>query len=301
MSRQWIAAELTDGYEADASDCPDGADGKRRVYLQYIAGTDRSGGKILSGSSGYLGAFSFTVQKAFAADEGVKLTWEDYALGAYTDSGHSVNSVAERNRAKLLQHEAFQQPEDVLTAASAVEGVTVSGQVQSYNPKNPVELALYTWNEGTGSYESEPAYETTIAALDSGSGQVTQAFAFEGVAPGTYQLVAHKSVHLVYTINNLSVEEADIDLTTWSEPFAALIDMLCGDVDGDGAIDLIDQGILLSSSNYNKDINGTDAPETPKTDLDGDNMIDLIDQGIMLSSVHYNKSKEDVTFTISQS
>ena len=138
-------------------------------------------------------------------------------------------------------------------------GVAVSGKVTSYNPNNPTTIQLMQ-----GGTEK---YSTTIKAA-TGSGQVTQDFSFNAVAPGTYDLVVTKSAHLKYTVKNITVGNAPLDLTAMTGKSYQTITLLCGDIDGDGWIDFSDYQELLKSTNYGKQTSAVGVNKI--ADLDGD-------------------------------
>ncbi len=164
-------------------------------------------------------------------------------------------------------------------------GVAVSGKVTSYNPNNPTTIQLMQ-----GGTEK---YSTTIKAA-TGSGQVTQDFSFNAVAPGTYDLVVTKSAHLKYTVKNITVGNAPLDLTAMTGKSYQTITLLCGDIDGDGWIDFSDYQELLKSTNYGKQTSAVGVNKI--ADLDGDTWIDFSDYQILLSSQHYGKSAVSVNF-----
>jgi len=122
-------------------------------------------------------------------------------------------------------------------------GGAVYGKVQSYNPKNATTIQLMQ-----GGKEQ---YKTTIAKTTD-SGQVTQDFSFNAVAPGTYDLVVTKSAHLKYTVKNITVGNAPLDLTAMTGKSYQTITLLCGDIDGNGFINSTDLGIVLQGQHYGK-------------------------------------------------
>lgn len=167
------------------------------------------------------------------------------------------------------------------------KGVSVSGTVKSYNPGNATTVQLIEQGH------TEAAYETTIAA-DSGSGQKAQNFTFDTVAAGTYDLVVTKDGHLTYTVKDVVVGDAAIDLTQHTNAAISTITLLCGDIDGDGWIDFSDYQELLKSTNYGKQTSAVGVNKI--ADLDGDTWIDFSDYQILLSSQHYGKSAVSVSF-----
>ena len=170
-------------------------------------------------------------------------------------------------------------------AAKPGAGVKVTGKVTSYNPNNPTTVQLMQ-----GGKEK---YSTTIKAA-AGSGQVPQNFTLAGVLPGTYDLVVTKSAHLKYTVKNVTVGNAPLDLTAHGNAAIRNITLLCGDIVKNGYIDFADYQELLSPANYGKKT--TDTGVNALADLDGNGYIDFADYQILLSSQHYGKSAVSVNF-----
>ena len=163
-------------------------------------------------------------------------------------------------------------------------GVAVSGKITSYNPNNPTTVKLL--QNGT------EKYSTTIKAATD-SGQKEQTFSFPTVAPGTYDLVVTKSAHLKYTVKNVTVGNAPLDLTKHSNAAIQNITLLCGDIDGNGFINSTDLGIILKGQNYGK---STATAGDKAADLDGNGFINSTDLGIVLQGQHYGKSAVSVNF-----
>lgn len=159
-------------------------------------------------------------------------------------------------------------------------GVTVSGQVKSYNPNNPTTIQLMDGSTVVAS--------TTIEAA-TGNGQKTQAFSIEKVPAGTYDLVVTKVGHLTYTVKSVVVGDADLDLTAAAGKAYAEIVMLAGDVNGDGSINEADVSVIRYSSNINK---ATTAAANPIADVNGDGSVNEADVSIVRYSTHINKSAE---------
>ena len=159
-------------------------------------------------------------------------------------------------------------------------GVTVSGKITSYNPNNPTTIQLMQ-----GGKEQ---YKTTIAAA-SGEGQVTQSFSFPTVAAGTYDLVVTKSAHLKYTVKNVTVGNAPLDLTKHSNAAIRNITLPAGDLNGDGTINSKDLNEIWSPANYLKNV--TDAGVNPLADLNGDGTINSKDLNIVWKAENYLKSE----------
>ena len=124
------------------------------------------------------------------------------------------------------------------TVTAVADGVTVSGKVVSYNPKNSVTVQL---KQG-----DTEMYTATVTTPTAASGQVTQSFSISTVAPGTYDLVVTKDAHLTYTVKNVVVGSTDIDLTAMAEKPFSTITMLAGNMNADDAINNSDMLIFRS-------------------------------------------------------
>ena len=161
-------------------------------------------------------------------------------------------------------------------------GVAVSGKVKSYNPNNATTIQLMQ-----GGKEQ---YKTTIVKA-TGSGQVTQDFSFPTVAPGTYDLVVTKDAHLTYTVKNITVGNAPLDLTKHSKAEIAVITLPAGDVNGDGTINSKDLNEIWSPANYLKNV--TDTGVNPLADLNGDGTINSKDLNIVWKAENYLKTASD--------
>ena len=161
-------------------------------------------------------------------------------------------------------------------------GVSVSGKITSYNPNNPTTVELMQ--------NGEVKYTATIAAA-SGDGQVTQSFSFPTVAPGTYDLVVTKSAHLKYTVKNVTVGNAPLDLTVHGNAAIRNIMLPAGDLNGDGTINSKDLNEIWSPANYLK--NTTDAGVNPFADLNGDGTINSKDLNIVWKAENYLKTASD--------
>ena len=163
------------------------------------------------------------------------------------------------------------------------QGVTVSGQIQSYNPKNDITVQLKNGNNVIA--------DTVIEGQTSGSGQKTQAFSIEAVPEGTYDLVVTKAGHLTYTIQNVIVGNEDIDLAAATDKTYQTITLLAGDLNRDGKINNTDllslrRELGKSDSNINNII----------ADITGDNKVnntDLLRLRANLGKTSKNNSSVD--------
>ena len=159
------------------------------------------------------------------------------------------------------------------------KGVTVSGQIQSYNPKNNITVKLKNGDNVIA--------DTVIAGQTTGSGQKTQPFSIEAVPEGTYDLVVTKAGHLTYTIQNVIVGNEDIDLAAATDKQYQTITLLAGDVNGDGYIESGDLNIIWNVANYNKSFESAD---NKNADINGDGYIESSDLNIVWNSNNYNKT-----------
>ena len=163
-------------------------------------------------------------------------------------------------------------------------GVTVSGKVTSYNPNNPTTVELLQ--------NGAVKYTATIAKA-TGSGQVTQDFSFNAVAPGTYDLVVTKDAHLTYTVKGVVVVDSPLDLTTMTGKAYQTITLLCGDINGDGSINEDDVSIIRYANNINK---STADADNKLADINGDGSVNEDDVSIVRYSSHINKGVTACTY-----
>ena len=180
------------------------------------------------------------------------------------------------------QVDGIAQPDFDKLAAPAIiwnlsYGVGVSAKIRSYNPK--YRITAYLRQDGVD------LYEITIAA-PGGWGQVDQELRFEGVYPGSYDLVIVKDLHTTFTVKNLVVGEKDLDLTLSSRPEIRLLNLRCGDINGDGLINDADLTILWRLGNYNR---RADEAENLRCDLNGDGLINDADLTILWLTYNYNR------------
>jgi len=145
-------------------------------------------------------------------------------------------------------------------------GVEVTGSIEAYNPAYPATVTL---KQG-----GEVKYQKVVDAAG-GTGKVTQEFEFNGVIPGTYELIMQKPGHLIYTKLSLVVGSVNIALNA--------VAMIPGDFDGNGYVSINDYNILLEY--YNK--SGSDIGNH-LVDIDGNGHVNLNDFQIFLEG--YGKS-----------
>lgn len=254
----------------------------RRVYIHYM---DSSGNTIWTENEGYLAAFKFKVKNH--SFTGSPFSWLDYDLAV---------DDAQYNRHALLNGTTpFQKPDDVLTAATASEvvGYTITGEVVSYNAKNPVTYELYKMGDG-GEYETTPSYTGT--AVEGGESttamQQNQSLSIADISNGTYKLVLRKTAHVSFTIFNIKVEDADVDLTQDARVAVKSIVMGAGDLNGDGTITVADKNIVTNSANFGK------LASTAKdsiADINGDGSITVADKNILTNANVFGKSEKNYT------
>lgn len=166
------------------------------------------------------------------------------------------------------------------------EGVSVSGTVKSYNPGNATTIQLMQ-----GGAEK---YSTTIDPT-TGSGQKEQSFTFASVAAGKYDLVVVKPGHLSYTVKNVMVGDAAIDLTELADKPYQTITLLAGDVNGDGKINNLDYAVVLNPLNFNKNYTNPSDVDNVLADINGDGKINNLDYALILMPAHFNKTTSACT------
>ncbi|MCL1975956.1 MAG: dockerin type I domain-containing protein, partial [Firmicutes bacterium] len=156
---------------------------------------------------------------------------------------------------------------------------TISGKIASYNPGVLTTIQLKK-NETV-------AYSTFIQAT-SGYGQIEQSFSIAGVVPDTYDLTIIKAAHTKFTIKNLIVTSQNLNLTSDKRPEIQLMNLRCGDINGDGIINNDDLIILWNTANYNK----ISALATNKAcDLNGDGVVNNLDLTILWQTYNYNRGE----------
>ena len=152
-------------------------------------------------------------------------------------------------------------------------GVSITGEVRSYNPKVATTITIY--DTVTKDYVA-----STTIPVEALTGQVTQGFTLEGIPVGVYDLVITKDGHLSYTITGIVFDGEVIDLTSDTTKPYSLITLAAGDINGDGRINVNDVTYLLVE--YNK------APTVwPFADIDGNGTVNVQDITYLL--VNYNR------------
>ena len=165
------------------------------------------------------------------------------------------------------------------------EGVTVSGKLVSYNPNYDVSVRLM--QGGT------EMYTAAVAAPTAASGQAEQSFSFASVAMGTYDLVVVKAAHLTYTVKNVVVGDMALDLTKLTDEPYQTITMLCGDINGDGSINVTDLNEVWDAANFNKNAG---AATNKLTDINGDGSVNVTDLNVIWDAANFNKGVTACTY-----
>ena len=164
-------------------------------------------------------------------------------------------------------------------------GVSVKGKVVSCNGNNDFTVTLYKAG-------SDTVVGTPLTVSGNGTvGSTEQEFTIPNVAPGTYDLVVTKSAHLKYTVKNVTVGDAPLDLTAHTDPAIRTIALLAGDVNGNGIINEDDLNTIWLPANYLKkaDNSGVNA----LADVNGDGIINEDDLNIVWLPENYLKSTSD--------
>ncbi|MCL1975993.1 MAG: dockerin type I domain-containing protein [Firmicutes bacterium] len=158
-------------------------------------------------------------------------------------------------------------------------GFSLLGKISSYNPENTAMVKLMK--------NGKEAY-TTQTTVTSGYGLCEQNFSFTNIEPGVYDLVINKKAHTTFTLKNVSIVYADIDLTQDKRQEIQLLTLACGDINGDGLINNADLMLLWSIGNYNKK---TAEAENALGDLNGDGLINNLDLTILWLPYNYNRGE----------
>lgn len=120
-------------------------------------------------------------------------------------------------------------------------------------------------------------------------GECVQTFSIDGVRSGRYDLIIEKKNCLPYTVKSIDVS-AFTDLTAVYGP----LPLLCGDFNGDGAINDADRSLLLHQNTFRHTTGGA---LTPGADINGDGIIDIVDYAILTEPNRFGYTKEMCTVT----
>ena len=111
----------------------------------------------------------------------------------------------------------------------------LTGSYTSYDPNAPARIELL--QNGT------VVMNGYCSSSGAGSGQATQNFTFTITTPGTYDLRIIKGGHLTVTITGITVDgTSNITLDPVTLP--------CGDLNGDGVINVADVAVIRAGENY---------------------------------------------------
>ena len=290
LNRNWISPDgsisaVEDFISINASDIPL-SENTHRVYIHYI---DTVGGNyIWENDSGCLAAFKFRVKNENFTD--VPFEWLDYGI-ANDDYGDLVGY----NRHTLLDGVTpFQKPQTVLTSGAAAAGFTITGEVVSYNAKNPIYYELYRMG-GDGEYETVAAYTGIAVAAQATTAAISQSqtLTISGISEGTYKLVISKVAHLKVTIPDVVIDGMDLDLhDDLRDPVKHII-MGVGDLNADGRVTVADKNIVTDIRNY-----GIDPALAANilADINGDGRITVADKNIITDIRNYGKVEADYVF-----
>ena len=153
---------------------------------------------------------------------------------------------------------------------SDAETFTLSASVKSYNPTLQTEIELRQ--------DGEAVYTYTVDAVD-GDGSFTAEFSISDIEAGVYDLVVTKEGHLSCTLTGIAI---DGDVT-----IEEALELIAGDVNGDGCVDLKDITALTSADTYGR---SSEEAKTASADVNGDGCFDLKDLSIIASEKNYGKA-----------
>lgn len=181
---------------------------------------------------------------------------------------------------------------------------SLTGELDSYAPTHPAQLSLYRPGE------VDPWLELELK--DSwGSGFWEQTFAFKSSAlvDGTYRLEIRKAAHISYSRDAIQLNAGAAQDVGGTPTFAFSdpIVLFCGDLDGNGIIEMRDRDILVEFVAQNiawtEDVdvgaagwaNSVNNPESISyvADLDGDACISVSDLDVLMDPFNFNHSEED--------
>lgn len=268
-------------------------EGIYRVYLQYIADSERT--TVLREEDAIVGVFTFTVSAPIAVRDQVFFSWTDYLASFYGPDETDLETYENYSKVRFTDSENFEPPQDLQIAtgdSGGDEGWTISGVVESYNAKNPITYELYRMGDD-GEYTTNATYTGTAveAQATTSAAKQIQTFSISGVETGQYKLVIKKSCHLDFTVLGVNVVDSNLDLQQDSRDRVQSMVMGAGDVDGNGNINYSDANIVTNINNYNKLV--ATGVRNEKADIDGNGNINFSDKNIITNALNYNKSNKD--------
>jgi hypothetical protein len=150
----------------------------------------------------------------------------------------------------------------------------ISGIINSYNPRNPINITLYKAGSAT------VAGSIVLEGAASGNGQDSKTFTLEGIPQGQYDLEIIKCGHLRYKVIGIIVDDESSGLSANATKAHSSISLTAGDINGDGFINAEDLTCLLSCFNR--------APlHHPYADIDGNGIVNAVDLTYLLAG--FNK------------
>lgn len=179
--------------------------------------------------------------------------------------------------------------------------------LRSYDPRKPITLALYQWDDTAGKYNPTADYTLEIAGELSGSGLCRQTISFADaqftyktgsqvqgskLQSGTYKLVLGKPSHVSATLTGVTISRDGGELSLFPQLDDKCLTLPCGDVTGDGHIQLKDYASLIRPGRYAAAATGVNV-----YDLNGDLRVDQRDLAILTAPANYGKSDFEIKFT----
>ena len=157
------------------------------------------------------------------------------------------------------------------------ETFTLTVSIMTYAPERAATATLMR--------DGEAVY-TCTSETSGGTGRTISELVIEGARAGEYDLVVTKEGHLSYTLTGITL---DGDVTV-----EHVLELVAGDVNGDGCVDLKDVTLLTSSDTYGLD---AASAKTMSADVNGDGCFDLSDLTIITSEKNYGKSATVTEYT----
>lgn len=235
-------------------------------------------------ADGVLSGVADTMEYRLKAAEGAEeASWTSVASGSTTITGLNPGTYEIR-----LKETDTTKASQIAEVAVEVNGHNITGNITSYNAAWSINYKLINAEneEITGTLVFEPLEDT--------AGQKTQAFTISSVPNGTYTLVFSKTSHLDYTVNNVVVNDADLDLSTYVSSF----EMGAGDINGDGNINAIDGNVVIRAANFGKAITA-EGVTNPEANINGDSSINALDGNVIILAKYFGKGTANFTSTIS--